>query len=51
MSVTDSAGHGPDIGSAEWMSAVEFKLGLRGGADVPELGTPAWCERIDKAIR
>ena len=26
----DGRGHGPDLGSAEWQSVVEFKLGVRG---------------------
>lgn len=49
--VIDAAGHGPDIGSSEWMSAVEFKLGIRGDPGLPESGSPAWCEEIDSRIR
>ncbi|MFV2057616.1 MAG: hypothetical protein ACC707_14205 [Thiohalomonadales bacterium] len=26
----DSTGHGPDLGSSEWKSVIEFKLGIRG---------------------
>jgi hypothetical protein len=43
---SDLQGHGPDIGSDEWHSVVEFKLGLRGEADVPIRGTKRWCEYI-----
>ena len=39
----DGMGHGPDIGSTEWMSVIEFKLGLRGNPQVPDIGTNAWC--------
>lgn len=47
----DSMGHGPDIGSGEWQSVVEFKLGIRGDPDVPDPGSPEWCAYIDDAMR
>ncbi len=47
----DSMGHGPDVGSQEWQSVVEFKLGIRGNPDVPNLGSPQWCSYIDDHIR
>ena len=47
----DGQGHGPDIGSDEWMSVIEFKLGVRGQPDVPALGTPEWCSYIDDRAR
>ncbi|MCB1889614.1 MAG: MliC family protein [Rhodocyclaceae bacterium] len=40
----DGQGHGPDPGSAEWQSVVEFRLGLRGHPSVPERGSAAWCD-------
>ena len=46
----DGQGHGPDIGSEEWKSVIEFKLGLRGRAGVPPLGSPAWCRFIDARV-
>lgn len=46
----DSQGHGPDIGSSEWRSVVEFKLGVRGNAEVPSRETEAWCAYIDEKI-
>ncbi len=42
----DGAGHGPDFGSDEWKSVVEFKLGIRGNADVPARESDDWCEHI-----
>ena len=42
----DGQGHGPDIGSAEWHSVVEFRLGIRDNTDVPEPATRAWCAFI-----
>ena len=42
----DGMGHGPDIGSAEWMSVIEFRLGVRGNPEVPEAGTNTWCGYI-----
>ncbi len=47
----DGMGHGPDIGSAEWRSVIEFKLGIRGQADLPESDSNAWCGVVDKKIR
>ena len=46
----DSEGHGPDIGSSEWRSVVEFKLGVRGNAEVPARELDAWCTYIDAKI-
>lgn len=43
----DSHGHGPDLGSGEWRSVVEFKLGIRGNTEVPPRGTDQWCDYID----
>lgn len=47
----DSEGHGPDIGSLEWRSVVEFKLGIRGDPKTPSRETDEWCTYIDQEIR
>lgn len=47
---SDAAGHGPDIGSLEWKSAVEFKLAIRGNSNTPDASTNQWCEYIDTVI-
>lgn len=47
----DGHGHGPDIGSDEWRSVVEFKLGIRGDPSIPSRNSSAWCEFIDHKIR
>ena len=44
----DGQGHGPDLGSAEWRSVVEFKLGIRGNKNLPKVDTRQWCEYINK---
>ena len=44
----DGQGHGPDMGSAEWRSVVEFKLGIRGNVDIPFLESEQWCSYINK---
>jgi hypothetical protein len=44
----DGHGHGPDLGSGEWRSVVEFKLGIHGNPEVPSRGTDQWCDYIDK---
>ena len=46
----DSEGHGPDLGSLEWRSVVEFKLGIRGDLTVPTRETDEWCTYIDDLI-
>ena len=46
----DGAGHGPDIGSEEWRSVVEFRLGVRGDPDVPARHSSAWCEYVQQKI-
>ncbi|MBV5330048.1 MAG: MliC family protein [Chlorobium sp.] len=47
----DGRGHGPDLGSTEWQSVVEFKLGIRGKAEVPQRNSDAWCHHIDQIVR
>lgn len=46
----DGKGHGPDLGSFEWRSVVEFKLGIRGNAGVPDRTGEDWCEYIDELV-
>lgn len=46
--VGDSEGHGPDVGSLEWMGAVSRKL-FR-DEPVPEAGTKAWYEKVHKHL-
>lgn len=47
----DGRGHGPDTGSREWQSVVEFRLGVRGEAGLPERGTDSWCRYIDLLVQ
>ncbi|MBL8306111.1 MAG: hypothetical protein JNM33_05410 [Rubrivivax sp.] len=47
----DGRGHGPDVGTDEWMSSVEFRLGVRGRPDIPARGSDAWCRYIDGRAR
>ncbi|MBT8077142.1 MAG: hypothetical protein KJO31_01135 [Gammaproteobacteria bacterium] len=51
VTTSDKEGHGPDVGSDEWRSVVEFRLGLRGDAAVPRGNADAWCRYVDKAIK
>ena len=46
----DDMGHGPDVGSDEWKSVIEFKLGARDDPDIPERGSNSWCSFVDKRI-
>ena len=50
LSTGDGQGHGPDIGSEEWRSVVEFKLGIRGDDNVPKRDSKAWCSYIDRMV-
>ena len=50
VSTGDGQGHGPDPGSDEWRSVIEFKLGIRGNADIPPRESAAWCDHIDERI-
>jgi len=50
ISSGDGLGHGPDIGSEEWRSVIEFRLGVRGNADVPDRSSDEWCSYIDGLI-
>lgn len=47
----DGQGHGPDVGSDEWRSVIEFRLGIRGNAQVPARSSEAWCRYIDQQLR
>lgn len=46
----DGMGHGPDIGSGEWKSVVEFKLGLRDKEATPSADATEWCDFIEQYI-
>ncbi|WNC67812.1 hypothetical protein RI845_14945 [Thalassotalea nanhaiensis] len=48
---SDGQGHGPDIGSDEWKSVIEFKLNVRGNAEVPDRNSAAWCDYVDEKIK
>lgn len=43
----DGRGHGPDVGSHEWQSVVEFRLGVRGPTGLPARGSAPWCAYIE----
>jgi len=47
----DGMGHGPDVGSEEWKSVIEFKLGLRGNPTAPDRNSPEWCNYIDEVMK
>ena len=51
MPTGDGQGHGPDLGSDEWMSGVEFKLGIRDKSDLPSKNSDDWCRYIDQIVR
>lgn len=51
IKISDPEGHGPDLGSPEWMSAVERQLGIDNTASVPKRDTGAWCAYISEQIQ
>jgi hypothetical protein len=46
----DAQGHGPDVGSEEWKSAIEYTLGVRGQPNVPRRDSESWCRYIDQLV-
>ena len=48
ISTSDGNAHGPDLGSTEWRSVIEFRLGIRGSEYIPPLDSEHWCVYIDK---
>lgn len=46
----DGQGHGPDVGSDEWKSVIEFKLEVRGKPNVPKRDSEDWCRYIDEIV-
>jgi uncharacterized protein len=51
MPTGDGQGHGPDVGSAEWKSVIEFKLGIRDKPNLPSRASEAWCRHVDQLVR
>lgn len=51
LTTGDGRGHGPDLGSEEWKSVIEFRLGVRGQPEVPDRSSQDWCEYVDRRIR
>jgi uncharacterized protein len=48
---SDAQQHGPDVGSDEWKSTIEFRLGIRGQPNVPGRDSDAWCRYVDQLVR
>jgi hypothetical protein len=46
----DGQGHGPDPGSSEWRSVIEFRLGIRDDPSVPPIESRQWCRYVDDRI-
>ena len=50
LKTSDNNGHGPDLGSIEWRSVIEFKLNIRGKSEVPPRESDLWCDYINKQL-
>lgn len=50
MPTGDEHGHGPDIGSDEWKSVIEHRIGIKGNKIVPSIKSKEWCSYIDKIL-
>jgi hypothetical protein len=51
LQISDSSGHGPDIGSIEWMNAVGRKSGVTDAAGHgPDPGGDEWCRAVDYKV-
>ncbi len=46
VSSQDSHGHGPDIGSSEWASSIEHRLGINELNNKPPMLSSQWCNFI-----
>ena len=51
VTTSDNQGHGPDVGSGEWKSVIEFKLGIRDKPNLPDRDSEAWCRHVDQIVR
>jgi len=51
VATSDNQGHGPDVGSDEWESVIEFKLRIRDDPNLPDRDSEAWCRHIDQIVR
>ena len=50
LATGDGQEHGPDPGSVEWRSVVEFRLGARDDPGVPDRTSDEWCDYIDELV-
>ncbi|MEO2266072.1 MliC family protein [Pseudoalteromonas sp. YIC-656] len=48
VSSQDALGHGPDIGSVEWASSIEHRLGIKEHNNKPPMLSAAWCGYIEQ---
>lgn len=46
----DEHGHGPDLGTDEWKSVVEHRMGIKGNKIVPSIKSKEWCPYIDRIL-
>jgi hypothetical protein len=50
--ITDAHGHGPDIGSGEWMGALDKKLGITDkDGHGPDIGSEEWRSAVEKKLK
>ena len=48
LGISDARGHGPDVGSEEWMFAVGRRSGVIDEAGHgPDPGSEEWCQAVD----
>jgi hypothetical protein len=51
ISSGDGLGHGPDIGTDEWKSVIEFRLGLSDDDSTPAPSSDIWCDYIEIKVQ
>ncbi|WP_440875132.1 hypothetical protein [Thalassotalea sp. PLHSN55] len=51
VSSSDGLGHGPDVGSGEWKSSIEFRLGVKHNSDIPNELNLSWCNKIEQTLK
>lgn len=51
ITTQDENQHGPDIGSAEWKSTIEYKLNVKNNPEVPDQNSQDWCIYVDEKMK
>lgn len=51
VQITNSSGHGPDIGGDEWIRAVDRKLKISSNGHGPDLASKEWRQAVEAKLK